>query len=690
MVDWDDENLIYEDFGNSATPKNDDDEWNNPNLVFEDVGKAPAVGSGPNPPPTASTQPAPTAGGTPPPTAPPAADPEQEAQEAKSIFEQMGQGAAQTMMDLGQVTPALESAASFISSLYGIPLSGVAGIMGLLHSPDKANELIEQVQKYTIYQPQTEGGERLLGAAMYPMEKLSEGAGVVADPVAARFGPVAGAAIKTGIEALPMLAAPGARAAKAVKAGKRKIGQKLTSEGERTRVQAFQEVGEIITKGERTQKYGDLLKEKRLSESLSTPGEGFRSAMAKRSEGLKAKLSAVAGSDAGLKLYEIAKKAGDRIKSALDSRKKVLAKDRRMYYEEAYEAGADLKSVHILPDEMVSAMPKPDVLTRIYRAAGETPKLVEAFDSLIAEFGLEKQLLPKDRQGVYQGKVEPLSIANFEEFRKGLNRISRQDTKGALKELTGPLKEALDTELTRARSYKGTENLPPEILDAFENARKTFIEEKTQFSPDQLTGKLVGTKKDGLTPVIEGSKAVETIMRQPVEQITNTIHNLSKSRTKGKEAIKTLQSAVVLDLVEAAFRQDGTFNPKAYRNRLRSIGPNKLEAVFKNHPQGMRTIKNFETIAKSVTNKVKDRATIYDRVLNSFGVVNMAARIPGVNMIIAGLKFGSESVGGSYYKGKALKQPKTDMPDLTAFSKRYPKIAAAILAAETQVARNEE
>ena len=87
-------------------------------------------------------------------------------------------GAGQTMEDIGQVYPALETAATWITSLYGLPLSGLMGLLSLPAGVDTSKKVIEKAQELLIYQPQTKRGQRLLEASMYPLAKWQEVAAV--------------------------------------------------------------------------------------------------------------------------------------------------------------------------------------------------------------------------------------------------------------------------------------------------------------------------------------------------------------------------------------------------------------------------------------------------------------------------------------------------------------------------------
>lgn len=104
-------------------------------------------------------------------------------------------GATGTFQNIGRGYPAVEAAANLVTSFYGIPVSGLAGLLALPTGADNANKVVNAVQKATVYQPQTERGKELAGAAAYPIEKLNEAGGAAGDWVNKKTGSPAAAAI---------------------------------------------------------------------------------------------------------------------------------------------------------------------------------------------------------------------------------------------------------------------------------------------------------------------------------------------------------------------------------------------------------------------------------------------------------------------------------------------------------------
>ena len=130
-----------------------------------------------------------------------------------------------TLRNVGRVYPAFETAANMVSSAYGVPISGLVGLAALPFGVENANAAIEAVQKFLVYQPQTEGGQQLLGAATYPFQKLEQVATAAGEFVSEQTGsPFAGAMTHSVISGSPAVAgAPGRSAAAAGIGGVRTV-----------------------------------------------------------------------------------------------------------------------------------------------------------------------------------------------------------------------------------------------------------------------------------------------------------------------------------------------------------------------------------------------------------------------------------------------------------------------------------
>ena len=117
----------------------------------------------------------------------------------------------QNAKDVGNLYPVAEMAASIITNLYGLPISGLVGIGGMVPSLIMDKDLMTPAMKFAqdmlIYQPQTEAGRRLTERGFYPFELLEKIGGKAGDKVLDITGsPGWATATKTIIEAAPALA----------------------------------------------------------------------------------------------------------------------------------------------------------------------------------------------------------------------------------------------------------------------------------------------------------------------------------------------------------------------------------------------------------------------------------------------------------------------------------------------------
>lgn len=119
-------------------------------------------------------------------------------------------GAAKTIEAIGAVYPVAETAANLASQAVAMPVAGLAGLgaaatkaVGLTDA--EPGDVVHSVAGALTYQPQTELGQHLTGAAMYPFEKLAEGARHAGEKTLDATGsPAAATAVDTAINSLPM------------------------------------------------------------------------------------------------------------------------------------------------------------------------------------------------------------------------------------------------------------------------------------------------------------------------------------------------------------------------------------------------------------------------------------------------------------------------------------------------------
>ena len=148
-----------------------------------------------------------------------------EARKQKDISQLEPEGTSPPIGSVGQAMKTnigvAETGANLVTSMYGVPLSGLAGLFalpfGLLtrEGPlETARKTVEGVQKATVYQPQLEEGQQLTEDLAYPMRKLDQAGGYMGG-VAEKAGyPNLGAAIHSATVAAPVIFAGGKALAK--------------------------------------------------------------------------------------------------------------------------------------------------------------------------------------------------------------------------------------------------------------------------------------------------------------------------------------------------------------------------------------------------------------------------------------------------------------------------------------------
>jgi hypothetical protein len=144
----------------------------------------------------------------------------------KSMLVDALYGAGQTLKDIGSVLPAIEVAAEFVTSSYGIPVSGLLGGAASLFDGKLGKKVMETAQELLVYRAQSAGGKRLSEAATYPFQKLHEvgtGAGDLTYDLTG--SPLLATAIATAIEGAPAVF----MGRGAIKSGTKAIGNKYLS-----------------------------------------------------------------------------------------------------------------------------------------------------------------------------------------------------------------------------------------------------------------------------------------------------------------------------------------------------------------------------------------------------------------------------------------------------------------------------
>jgi len=470
-------------------------------------------------------------------------------------------------------------------------------------------------------------------------------------------------------------------------------------------------------------------------------------------------------------------------------RKKLLRTQKNDLYAAATENAKKIGGVPIFIDNLKEAMPDADLFEDLAITA-EGP--MKALDQILTKYGIKD---PTEEMLDKGFKSTPLTVENFERFRKTMQRISRGDTSGAAGVAIRPITEALDNEVdnlaetltNRAglKSYKGklvdvdrlkaeldnntkvigfikgrakaastatdteamkkalkekgiptmqqvheskeamakriegdykrifksdpilkdipgqavtdpklqqlidrnaeitqtinqsSSKIPKEMIDKaiepLKEARKRVRGLKTEYSPQSIVGRIVDSKKDGVTQVIEASKVYDKIIGRasPVEDTRKLVKSLVKSGDKGKQALASIQSTTIMDLINAGFGTESrtiagvkTFNPIAFKNRLKAIGPDKLKALFANEKLTLKKLNNIEKIAGELVPPSgavpKGSANIILDLANKLGFTAISHKMPGGALLMGALKH----LGDPIKTGRAVSKAVKGMPEI--------------------------
>lgn len=100
-----------------------------------------------------------------------------------------------------------ETALSLGSGAIATPVAGLAGLAATVIPGMSGADTVNKVQNALTYQPRTQEGKDITGAISYPFQKLAQGADWLGGKVAEETGsPALGAAVNTGVQAIPLIA----------------------------------------------------------------------------------------------------------------------------------------------------------------------------------------------------------------------------------------------------------------------------------------------------------------------------------------------------------------------------------------------------------------------------------------------------------------------------------------------------
>ena len=442
------------------------------------------------------------------------------------------------------------------------------------------------------------------------------------------------------------------------------------------RMAQFAQEGIPYTRGDITQALPQQAMEARLAESASDPlAQPVRSMRVEQSEKFRGAL------DEMVSKLGVPERTGESIKDALSGRKALMSTEKRELYKSAMEQAEQVGGVPVIPDNIRTAIPDERTTRRIERLV---PQQAGALDDLLIEFGI------KNAPDGYKGAVDPLSLANFEDFRQAINAIERTDQTGTIKVLSGPIKQALDDEIGLAVDAAG-HAMPADLLATLQKARGVTRDIKTEFSPQAMAGRLIDVKRDGVTPVVEASTVSRRLLGPAgtVEDMKRTMQSLAKSGDKGKQAIGDLQATAIMDIMEAAFgatsrKIDGvpTLGPAAFQKALKKIGDPKLNILFSNNKDALSRLKNLGKIAGNIQAQAgaipKGSASVILDSLNKMGIMGISSKIPGAGLLLDVVDTAAKNAGTKQAVKQALDAKPDRLKMAIQIDRNYPALAQAL------------
>ena len=397
----------------------------------------------------------------------------------------------------------------------------------------------------------------------------------------------------------------------------------------------FDELEIPHTSGDITQDFNQQALEARLVESAADPvGEVLRSRRLEQSDRMADVLFQGAGQagDAG--------QVGQSIKNALEGRQAALRETKNALYQKAGEAAEQIGGIPLLTDEISAAIPDMRVTNRLKRLNGSQS---EAVLDLLAEFGIDRSEGALKRLEAMGIEPEPLSLANFDDFRMALGQIEQADPTKAASVIAGPVRQALDKVADEMGETLAEAGIPDDVLTPLKQARATVRQLKTEFDPKDIVGKLVANKPKSNAAMTEASQVYKNIVGggegKPIEYLQKTVNSLQQAGDEGRQALGNLQAATIMDLVDSAFKANtrkirGTpqFGTTAFSKRVRQIGDDRLKLIFQSNPEAYRAIKKISQISADITPDSravpKGSASVILDMLNRTGITTILGRIP--------------------------------------------------------------
>jgi hypothetical protein len=542
---------------------------------------------------------------------------------------------ASKIVDYAPPIAAVDAAGNLLSGAVAAPVAGLAGmgagavntITDVLGTPrllPPAADVVGSVQSGMTYQPRTKLGQATVGAISYPFQKLAEGADWAGKKTAEATGsPAVGAAVNTGIQAIPALISPETRGAFA------SAGRALTGGG-KIAASTAADAAAVAAATEKAKAYAgtagldwnalsDSLKAKLTSvaqgagleeldpaalareaklQSLPVPvpatrGQLTRDPVQLRNEGN------VSTTSAGAPIRDVHLAANQALLDNLDVLKGKVSGtgDTAATATTPEQVGANVQGAARGKLELAKAKVK-----AAYSAAdtaGETLQKVDVtpLDELIrktpdqSHYGYAKSWIDQNTDGPGSG----ISIRDLEDLRK--SAVAKASNGGEDAYYAGKLIESID---------KATDGAGGKLYQAARAARKA---QGTEFQEQGAVADLVdnSSRTDRATALENTTKTITSGSLEDVRNIKRTLltGGDETTRTSGRQAWRDVRAQVIQGIKDDATKSvasnvDGSPNLTAagLKRAIDRYGTPKLEEIF--GPGTARQINAILDAAKDV------------------------------------------------------------------------------------------
>ena len=442
----------------------------------------------------------------------------------------------------------------------------------------------------------------------------------------------------------------------------------------------FAEAGIEPTRGDITQNFANQADEARLESMASGPtGEPLRQRRLQQSQAFEEGINAMVDS------LGVPAETGAKVKDALKGRLADLTKQKNDLYKSIAEISPHVAEMPLFTDEILKAMPSPADLRRASRLQGNN---VEALKEIMVEFGIDQTPEAAEAFVKSGGEIIPLNVGNFEEFRQALNQLRGGASPGERRtaQFVTDIINSLDGEVDLVDDALKNANITDEsIVESVKQARGIVRGIKTEFSPDDLVGRLIGKKADGITPTLEASQIIPTLTAKgtPIEKVQRVVKSLTQAGDDGRKALGDIQASVILsalnDASRAPTRKTSGLQTIAYSqffNSLNRVGDDKLKVLFSSNPNALAQLNNFREVARDLSPNAA--ATPKGSAPVILDLVNRFSQLPGLavvrDMVNLVIKAGADD--------RALRQAFDAQPEIAAaaseLQKNFPALASSL------------